>query len=56
MGTGETKRTVQLTLELDELEVILQAASELPFKTVAPIMMKIQQQATETLSDPSVPN
>jgi hypothetical protein len=55
MEAVKTQKTVTLTLTLEELELILEKASELPFKTIAPTMLKIQQQATETLSESAVP-
>ncbi|WP_425422835.1 hypothetical protein [Phaeodactylibacter xiamenensis] len=56
MEAVKTQKTVTLTLTLEELELILEKASELPFKTIAPTMMKIQQQATETLAESAVKN
>ena len=51
-------QTVQLTVSLEEANLILDALGQQPFRTVYELIGKIQQQANEQLadSDPTATN
>lgn len=38
------QKEINISLTLSEVEVIIEAIGELPFKTVAPIVYKVQEQ------------
>jgi len=44
-------QTVQLTVSLEEANLILDALGQQPFRTVYELIGKIQQQANEQLAD-----
>ncbi|MEM7655894.1 MAG: hypothetical protein AAF399_07185 [Bacteroidota bacterium] len=43
--------TIELTLTLEEANLILEALGDMPFKEVFELIGKIQQQASEQLQD-----
>lgn len=47
---------IKLELDLNFVNVALQALSEIPFKTSAPVIQEIQRQAQEQMKPQAVPD